>query len=136
MSNWFLEDSWRKANLCYFGGFQAFLQKRKIVVIHPHIISGKDFGLWEFDGNICWFGGIGKLRHLEKANRFRKGSINAPIIRIQRLPKITGKDFGLWEFDGNIRWFDRIRNSDFWKSKLVQKRVDKSPQLIEYNVCL
>ena len=34
-----------------FGGFQAFLQK-KIVVTHPHIISGKNFGLREFDGNI------------------------------------------------------------------------------------
>ena len=35
-------------------------------MIQPYTISGKDFGLQEFDGNIRLFDGIRKLQHLEK----------------------------------------------------------------------
>ena len=46
--------------------------------------------LRESDGKIRLFGGIGRLRHLEKQTGSKKDQQNTPIIRIQWLPIITG----------------------------------------------
>ena len=116
----FSKNSWRKAgripgeapdfwlDCIRFLGISNVLQKGKIIVVHPYIISGKDFVYRNLMGNIHWFDGIGKLRHLEKQTGSAKGRENTPIIRIQQMHIIAGKDFVYGNLTGNIHWFDGI----------------------------
>ena len=87
--------------------FKHFCRK-EIIVIYPITITGRYFGFTGFWWEIHWFGGIGKLRHLEKQTGSKRINKIPQSIRIQRLPIITGRYFGftgIWR-ENSFVWQD------------------------------